>query len=161
MINLEISEDKVKEFEASAGTEAFVEIKEKFGEGIAAIAVALHTSKATELMKLKDALTMIGWKEAAVAVGGVTGGAEEVSAEPTEFDLVITSVLPGKMMGAIKAIRQLSHQTARDLSLSDAKALVEGVSDNKIVFAKYESKDKAEEDAKKFEGIAEAKVQGS
>lgn len=158
MINLEISENKLKDFENSVGEGKLASIQEKFGKEIAVIAVALHTSKAADLLKLKEALSEIGWQESAVAVAA--GGEAEVSIEPTEFEIVISSVKSDKKIAAIKALRSFTHEEASKLSLSDAKGLIDGVSDKHIVFGKYETKEKAEDDAKLLEGIAEISIQG-
>jgi len=83
---------------------------------------------------------------APVAVAAVAGAApaEEAAAEPTEFDVILTS-FGGQKLQVIKEVRALTG-----LGLKEAKDLVDGVPN---ALKEAIGKDEAEEVKKKIEGV--------
>ncbi|MCK5787785.1 MAG: hypothetical protein KAH32_02160 [Chlamydiia bacterium] len=158
MINFDISDNRMKEFEGSVGTDKFNEIKDRFGGEVAAIAVMLHTSKAIDLMNLKEALFLIGWESMPTAVVGGSAGPVEAE-EPTEFMIVIKSIKADKKIAAIKALRATkSERENQDLSLAEAKGIVEAVADKNISFSGYKSKEEASKDMERFSDLGVVEI---
>lgn len=153
-IELNISEDRVKEVEGLIGSEQVASMKEKFGDEAFAIAVALHTSKASGLLTVKEALTFLGWKEAAVAVS-TDGGSKEQEEASTEFEVVIKAINADKKIVAIKKIRELLG-----LGLKEAKEMVDSVATGPAVVKSGLDKEAADLMVKDLAELGEAEARG-
>lgn len=152
-IELIISEDRIKEVEGIIGLEQLQSMKDKFGDEAFAIAIALHTSKASKLLVVKEALTFLGWKEAAVAISAETTEKEEEV--PTEFEVNIKSIKADKKIVAIKKIREMMG-----LGLKEAKDIVDSVEKGTVALKSGLEKSVADAIAKDLEEIGEIEVRG-